>query len=106
MPHPARQADAERPVTRHRYRTGHAVFLVTVSPDFRPQRYWTWPDTFTDAELVGKNLPMVVAAGFCRTFNQRQVKHLQAGEWDCRWAIATKHLRHRYARRRRRGGAK
>ena len=70
-----------------------AIFVVTAPPDFRPQRAWTLPDTFTSATLHMKNLSVHQARQFVRLFNARQVQLLERGEWDHLWMIVSSCVR-------------
>lgn len=61
-----------------------AVYLVTVSPEFKPERYWDFPEEFFEPELVARNLPFYAAAGYTFVFNKRAKVD---GLVDHRWAI-------------------
>jgi hypothetical protein len=65
----------------------NAVYVVTVPESFRPERPWTFPDQISAGELYAKNLAMVHALGFVRTFNKRQ---LALNFAEHRWAIVVK----------------
>lgn len=77
-----------------RLRGRQAVYLVTVPPDWKPQRLWDWPPTFTDGQLVAKNLPPASALGYCRTYNKNRVEaQQQGGEPIGTWALYVRHLK-------------
>lgn len=71
----------------------NAIYLVTVSDDFRPQRPWDLPDQIIAAELLEKNLSWAHAVGFVRTFNKHAMGH---GFPDRQWAVAVGHARYRW----------
>jgi hypothetical protein len=66
-----------------------ALFTVTTPPDFLPQRAWDVPETFTDAKLYAKSLPVHEARNFARLWNTRQVRLCRRDEWDHTWLIVS-----------------
>jgi len=81
---------------RRRLRRGRkAVYIVTTGPDFTPQRPWDVPPSFCSGVLYVKNLDLREALGFARSFNKRAVEQREAGRWDRRWAILSRHLKAR-----------
>jgi hypothetical protein len=72
------------------WRKKNAVYVVTVSEAFTPQRPWDLPESIAGAELYAKNLLLTAAQEFCRVFNKRQ---MQLRMSERRWALAIKHTR-------------
>jgi len=70
-----------------RRRRRFAVYLVTIAAGPKPQRPWSLPEVLTEGTLYAKNLLLVDAAGFVRTFNKRQ---LETGLTDGRWAVVAR----------------
>lgn len=66
-----------------------ALYTVTVPPDFKPQRAWHVPSGFTNGTLYMKNLAVHDARRFARLFNTKQVRLLEAGQWDHTWMIVS-----------------
>ena len=66
-----------------------AVYIVTTPPEFRPQRPWTVPDSFSNATLFAKNQSVTDGRRFARMFNAKQVQLCETRQWDHRWAIVS-----------------
>lgn len=69
------------------------VYLVTVPPDFVPQRPWDVLSGFSDGELYARNLTSTQGLNFARTHNKKAILDREQGQWDRRWAIVVKHIR-------------
>ena len=80
----------------HKYRGREAVFLVYPPTDWKPQRFWSIPPSFTGGELHAKNLVMREALGFARIHNKQAVQSQQQGNALGKWAIVSRCLRPRY----------
>lgn len=80
----------------HRLKGRQAVYLVDVPADWKPQRLWDVPPSFSRGELYAKNLKPKEALGFARTHNKNEVQAIQAGRGTGKWAIVSKHLRPRW----------
>lgn len=70
-----------------------AVYLVTVLPDFVPQRPWDTLPGFSHGELFARNLTSTQALNFARTHNKKALLDREQHQWDRKWAIVAKHLR-------------
>lgn len=73
-----------------RKRSFASVLIVQLPEDFKPQRPWSMPPTFSGGELYATQLTHAGATGFANTFNTRQ---LQDGLPHRRWAIAIMSVR-------------
>jgi hypothetical protein len=73
-----------------------AVFTVRPAPDWRPQRLWDWPPTFTSGRLVTKNLHPRDAAGAARTINKVAMEQAARGEPIDKWALYVRYIRPKY----------
>ena len=74
-------------------RKKNAVYIVTVSESFRPQRPWDFPDLASAGELYARNITLCEAKDFCRVFNRRQ---MATGLVERKWALAITHTRFRW----------
>jgi len=72
-----------------------AVYLVSPAPDWKPQRLWDFPPSFTEGVLHARNLRPRDAIGFARSFNKGATEALQRGE-PSQWAIVVRYVRPRY----------
>jgi hypothetical protein len=69
-----------------------AVFVVRVPDDWIPQREWHIPPSFSNGELLHKNLNIREARDVVRVFNreavQKRIAEKSSGtKWDRRWAL-------------------
>jgi hypothetical protein len=66
-----------------------AVYVVRANADFLPQSPWNFPETFSDAELRVKNLPLEDARAMVRTMNKTAIEAWQIDHeaWNRQWAI-------------------
>ena len=87
----------------NRLKGKQAVYLVVPTPNWKPQRLWDCPPSFTQGVLHARNLTARDAIGFCRGFNKGAVEALQSGE-SSRWAIVAKYIRPSWRRRAAKGG--
>ena len=82
----------------NRLRGKQAVYLVCVPPNWKPQRLWDCPPSFSEGVLHARNLTPRDALGFARSFNKGAVDCLQRGE-PSQWAIVSKYIRPKYRQR-------
>jgi len=78
------------------YRGRQATYVVNVPADWKPQRPWTFPPTFSSGELIAKNLSASEARGFASAHNAAELKRIQSGRPTGRWAIVVRHLKPNY----------
>ena len=66
------------------------VYIITVGPDFRPQSPWSLPETFLDARVKARNVPLQDARAMVRTLNKTALEAWQFDHdgWDRQWAVA------------------
>ena len=78
------------------FNSRHAVYLLAVPLEWKPQRPWDFPPEATACVLVAKNLPMRDAVGYVRSHNKREMDaRLHRGEPTGQWAIVAKYTRPR-----------
>ncbi len=77
-----------------RHRGRQAVFIGTPPDDWGPVSLWSVPPSMTDLICYEKNLAMIVALGFARAHNKKQ---LQNSKGNRRWAIVSRHLKAKHA---------
>lgn len=71
-----------------------AVYLVSPPPDWKPQRPWDFPPSFSTGQLVAKNLTPQTAAGYARTANKATLERFQRDKTPIdKWAIVGRHLK-------------
>ncbi|MGI6417269.1 MAG: hypothetical protein ACOX1P_16530 [Thermoguttaceae bacterium] len=71
-----------------------AVYLVVPPPDWKPQRLWDFPPSFSDGEIVARNLTPQTAAGYARTHNKAALERQQRQKLPIdKWAIVGRHLK-------------
>ena len=65
------------------------VYLVRVGSDLRPNSSWEHPQTFSDAKLQVRNLPLEDARAMVRGLNKTAFEAWQHNRdaWDHQWAI-------------------
>ncbi len=78
------------PAMADRKRSFASVMIIQLPEDFKPQRPWNMPPSFSGGELYATQLTHSGATRFANTFNKRQ---LQDGLPDRRWAIAVMSVR-------------
>ena len=76
-----------------RLRGKQGVYLITPPADWKPQRLWDWPPTFTSGQLVARNLTPANAAGYCRTHNKQAMESVLQNEPIATWALYVRHVR-------------
>lgn len=76
----------------NRLKGKQAVYLILPTPDWKPQRLWDFPPSFTAGVLHARNLTPRDAVGFARGYNKGAVECLQRGE-PHQWAIVVRYTR-------------
>jgi hypothetical protein len=76
-------------------RTGRqAVYVVTPPSEWKPQRPWSLPPTFTDGRLIGNKQSPADAAGFARLFNKDAMEISQRTKQPiAQWAVVFRYLK-------------
>lgn len=71
-----------------------AVYLVVPPPDWKPQRLWDFPPSFSAGQIVARNLTPQTAAGYARAHNKGILERFQRDKVRIdKWAIVGRHLK-------------
>lgn len=65
------------------------LYIVVAGPEFKPQRPWSVPESFTEARLYKSHLLLHVARWEARKFNKRQVQLQCRRAWAGEWMIVS-----------------
>lgn len=71
-----------------------AVFFVRPPVDWKPQRPWSIPPSFTDGMLIANKQSPRDALAFARLHNQREIQKLQRSKTPIQqWAVVFRFLK-------------